>query len=74
MDTKRKQAGIVDRILGATKSITKKGHGLSARTSAAVRDPFSDPVILVVVGLLTLASAFLGTLVLYRLSREHLLR
>jgi hypothetical protein len=71
---KKKQAGIVDRVRGVTKSIAKNGHGLSARTAAVVKDPLSDPFILVIVGLATLASAFLGTLVLYRVSREYLLR
>jgi hypothetical protein len=69
---KKKQAGIVGPVLGATKGITNHAQGLSARTGAALKDPLSDPFILVIVGLSTLASAFLGALVLYRLSREHL--
>jgi hypothetical protein len=70
---KKKQGDGVGRVLGATKDIAKNVQGLGARTAAAVKDPLSDPFI-VVIGLLTLASAFLGAVVLYRVSKEHLLR
>lgn len=72
-EKRKKQGGIVDGVLGATKRVTKKAQGLGARTGAAVKDPLSDPFILVV-GLLTLASASLGALVLHRVAMEHLRR
>jgi hypothetical protein len=55
----------VDRVAGAVKRATKKVRPLAATAGAAV-----DDFILLVVGLVTLASALLGGLVLYRLSRE----
>lgn len=73
MAEKKKQAKVVDRIVGATKRVTK-ARGLSAKTGAAVKDPLSDPFILAIVGLVTLASASLGALVLYGVWRERFVR
>lgn len=70
---KKKQARVVDRIVGATKRVAK-ARGLSARTGAAVEDPWSDPFVLSIVGLVTLATASLGALVLYGAWRGHHLR
>jgi hypothetical protein len=57
---------VVGGVAGAVKGVTKKARALRASAGAAVGD-----FTLVVVGLLTLASAILGSLVLYRLSRQH---
>jgi hypothetical protein len=54
-----------DRVGGVVKRATKKVRPLAATAGAAVGD-----FILLVVGLVTLASALLGGLVLYRLSKE----
>lgn len=64
---------MVDRIVGVTKRVTK-ARALSAKTGTAVKDPLSDPFILAVVGLVTLASASLGALVLYGGWRERFVR
>jgi hypothetical protein len=53
-------------VVGAAKGVTKK---LRAGAEAVV-----DDFVLVLVGLLTLSSALLGALVIYRLSRQHLPR
>jgi hypothetical protein len=60
-----KKRGAADEVVGAAKGVTKK---LRAGAEAVV-----DDFILVLVGLLTLASALLGAVVIYR-SRQHLLR
>ena len=73
MAVKKKRAKVVDRIVGVPKRIAK-ARGLSARTGAAVKDPFSDPFVLSIVGLVTLATASLGALVLYGAWRGHYLR
>jgi hypothetical protein len=52
-------------VVGAAKGVTKK---LRAGAEAVV-----DDLVLVIVGLLMLLIAFLGSLVLYRMSRQHLL-
>jgi hypothetical protein len=68
MDTQRaekKRRGAAAGVVGAAKGVTKK---LRAGAEAVV-----DDYILVLVGLLTLLSALLGTVVIYR-SRQHLLR
>ncbi|HEV3478327.1 MAG TPA: hypothetical protein VG144_02630 [Gaiellaceae bacterium] len=57
-------------VLGASTSL----RGAAARTRDAATGALSDPYVLSAVGLLTLLSAALGGLVLYRLRREHLLR
>lgn len=62
-DTKRR--GATAGVVGAAKGVTKK---LRAGAEAVV-----DDYILVLVGLLTLLSALLGAVVIYR-SRQHLLR
>jgi hypothetical protein len=59
----RKSTG--DKLVGAAKGVTKT---LRAGAGAVI-----DDTVLVLVGLLTLASALLGGFVIYR-SREHLLR
>jgi hypothetical protein len=68
-DEGEKREGVVDGVVGAAKGVAKKARTLRASTGAAV-----DDVVLVIVGLLALSSALLGGLVLYRLSRQHLLR
>jgi hypothetical protein len=56
-------------VLGAATSLPRT----AARTREAAGDALSDPFVLVTIGLLTLASASLGTLVLYRIRRDNLL-
>lgn len=61
---------LTDPVLGAAKAVVKKAKALPAAIGAAVEDnPFSDPFVLVIVGLLTLAFALLGTLVLLQVVR-----
>jgi hypothetical protein len=62
---KKKPRGAGDKVVGATKGVTKT---LRAGAEAVV-----DDFILVLVGLLTLSSALLGAVVIYR-SRQHLMR
>jgi hypothetical protein len=68
-EAEKKREGVVGGVAGAVKGVSNKARALRASAGAAVGD-----FTLVVVGLLTLASAILGSLVLYRLSRQHLLR
>jgi hypothetical protein len=56
-------------VLGAAKSLP----ATATRTRDAATSALTDPYVLSAIGLLTLASASLGALVLYRLRREHLL-
>jgi hypothetical protein len=57
-------------ILGAAKAVVKKAKQLREGITAAVEDNvFSDPFVLLVVGLFTLAFALLGTLVLLQVVR-----
>ncbi len=50
--------------------VAKKAKGVTARIGTAVEENvFSDPFVLVVVGLLTLAFALLGTLILLQVVR-----
>jgi hypothetical protein len=56
-------------VLGAATSLPRT----AARTGDVATGALSDPWVLSIVGLLTLASAALGTLVLVRLRRDHLL-
>jgi hypothetical protein len=66
-DTKKpeKKRRADDKVVGAAKGVTKT---LRAGAEAVV-----DDFILVLVGLLTLSSALLGAVVIYR-SRQHLMR
>jgi hypothetical protein len=66
----KKRAGAPDRVAGAVKGVRKGAARLAATTGAA----FTSPKFLLVVGFLTLASALLGLLVLYRAWRENLVR
>jgi hypothetical protein len=68
-DEGEKREGVVGGVAGAAKGVAKKARTLRASAGAAV-----DDVVLAIVGLLALSSALLGGLVLYRLSRQHLLR
>jgi hypothetical protein len=61
----KKRRGAAGNVVGAAKGVTKS---LRAGAEAVVND-----LVLVLVGLLTLASALLGAVVIYR-SRQHLLR
>jgi hypothetical protein len=56
-------------VLGAATTLPRT----AARTRDAATGALSDPWVLSVVGLLTLGSACLGALVLYRLRRDNLL-
>jgi hypothetical protein len=68
--TKSVAQRVADPIMGAAKAVVKKAKAVPAAVGAAVEDnPFSDPFVLVVVGLLTLAFALLGTLVLLQVVR-----
>jgi hypothetical protein len=61
---------VADPIVGAAKAVVKKAQGLTARVGAAVEENvFADPFVLVIVGLMTLAFALLGTLVLLQVVR-----
>lgn len=72
---KAKRVSVIAQVVGAAKGVTTKAQALSSRIVRAVEDePFSDPFVRVILGLLTLSSAVLGALVLFRLSRAHLLR
>jgi hypothetical protein len=65
-----KRQSIADPIVAAAKAVVKKAKGLTAGIGAAVEDnPFSDPFVLLIVGLMTLAFALLGTLVLLQVVR-----
>jgi hypothetical protein len=61
----KKKRGATDDVVRAAKGVTKT---LRAGAEAVVND-----FILVLIGLLTLSSALLGAVVIYR-SRQHLLR
>lgn len=61
----KKRRGATAKVVGAAKGVTK--------TLRAGADAVVDDFILVIVGLLTLASALLGAVVIYR-SRQHLMR
>jgi hypothetical protein len=61
----KKKRGAADEVVGAAKGVTKK---LRAGAEAVV-----DDFVLILVGLLTLSSALLGAVVIYR-SRQHLTR
>jgi hypothetical protein len=61
----KKRETAADGVVGAAKGVTKK---LRAGAEAVV-----DDFVLVIVGLLMLLIAFLGSLVLYRMTRQHLL-
>jgi hypothetical protein len=64
----QKRSSSTSGVLGAATSLPRT----AARTGDAATGALSDPWVLSIVGLLTLASAALGTLVLYRLRRDHL--
>jgi hypothetical protein len=61
---------VADPVLGAAKAVVKKAKAVPAAIREAVADsPLSDPFVLAIVGLLTLAFALLGTLVLLHVVR-----
>jgi hypothetical protein len=65
-----KRQSIADPLVVAAKAVVKKAKGLTAGIGAAVEDnPFSDPFVLLIVGLMTLAFALIGTLVLLHVVR-----
>jgi hypothetical protein len=65
-----KRQSIADPLVVAAKAVVKKAKGLTASIGAAVEDnPFSDPFVLLIVGLMTLAFALIGTLVLLHVVR-----
>lgn len=72
----QKRASVIDRVAGAVKGVTKNARKVTATVGAAVQpdDPLSNPFVLAIVGLLTLSSALLGTLVLVRVARGQRLR
>jgi hypothetical protein len=67
-DAEKKRESVRDQVVGAADGVAKKAGELGTSARKAVGD-----FVLVLVGLLTLASALLGTLVIYRVSRQHLL-
>jgi hypothetical protein len=56
-------------IVDATGALARKVREIPDRIGAALDDPFSDPFVLIIIGLLTLTTAALGTLVLVQLVR-----
>jgi hypothetical protein len=67
---KTRKASVAAPLVRAAKAVAKKAKGVTARIGTAVEENvFSDPFVLVVVGLLTLAFALLGTLVLLQVVR-----
>ena len=65
-----KTRSVADPMVGVAKAVAKKAKLLKERVTAAVEENvFSDPFVLLVVGLFTLAFALLGTLVLLQVVR-----
>jgi hypothetical protein len=64
-----KRKAVVGGVVGAAKGVAKKAGALRDSAGETVGD-----LPLVIVGLFTAASAFLGGFVLYRLSRQNALR
>jgi hypothetical protein len=65
-----KARSVADPVVGVAKAVAKKAKMLKERITAAVEENvFSDPFVLLVVGLFTLAFALLGTLVLLQVVR-----
>jgi hypothetical protein len=61
---------VADPVLGVAKAVVEKAKAVPAAVGGAVADsPLSDPFVLAIVGLLTLAFALLGTLVLLQVVR-----
>lgn len=69
-DSTTKSTSIADPIVLAAKAVVKKAKAVTAGIGAAAEDNvFADPVVLLIVGLMTLAFALLGTLVLLQVIR-----
>ena len=66
------RAGVVDRVVTTVKGVTKRARKVTRKIGEALPtadDPLSDPSVLVILGLLTLASAVLGGFVLHSIGR-----
>lgn len=65
-----KSKSVADPIVLAAKAVVKKAKAVTAGIGAAAEDNvFADPFVLLIVGLMTLAFALLGTLVLLQVIR-----
>jgi hypothetical protein len=73
-----KRASVVERVVGVVKGVSENARKVTKKIGSAVipdpDDPLSDPFVLAIVGLLTLTSALLGALVLFRFARGQPLR
>jgi hypothetical protein len=61
---------IKDPLTGAALAVARKAKGLSQSLKDAASNPFDNPFILTLVGLIALASALLGVLVLAQIARS----
>jgi hypothetical protein len=71
----KKKQSLADPVVTAAKSAAKKAKGLAAGVAAVVEDsPFTDPLVLLIVGLFLLAISALGTMMLYQVVKGMSLR